>query len=80
MNDANPYLTGLLRAIRDTDPDSFVQQVYGLISEYDLDNLNESKFYTLRDRYNTGHDPVVLYTLLLFAINSLFRFNSRGGI
>lgn len=78
VNDANPYLTGLLRAIRDTDPDSFVRQVYGLISEYDLDNLNESKFYTLRDRYNTNHDPVVLYTLGLFAINSLFRFNSRG--
>lgn len=78
VNDTSPYLTGLLRAIRDIDPDSFVRQVYGFIGEYDLDNLNESKFYTLRDRYNTDHDPVVLYTLGLFAINSLFRFNGRG--
>lgn len=78
VNDASPYLTGLLRAIRDTDPDSFVQQVYGLIDEYSLDTPDRSKFYTLRDRYNTNHDPVALYTLLLFAINSLFRFNSRG--
>ena len=78
VNDANPYLTGLLRTIRDIDPDSFVRQVYCLIGEYSLDNPDESKFYTLRDRYNTDHDPVVLYTLGLFAINSLFRFNSRG--
>lgn len=78
VNDTSPYLTGLLRAIRDIDPDSFVQQVYGLIDEYSLDSPDESRFYALRDRYNTNHDPVALYTLGLFAINSLFRFNSRG--
>lgn len=78
VNDTSPSLTGLLRAIRDTAPNSFVQQVYGLIGEYSLDSPDESRFYSLRDRYNLGHDPVVLYTLGLFAINSLFRFNSRG--
>lgn len=78
VNDTSPYLTGLLRAIRDTTPDSFVRQVYGLIGEYSLGGPDESRFYNLRDRYNTDHDPIVLYTLGLFAINSLFRFNSRG--
>ena len=78
VNDHNPHLVGLLKTIRDTAPDSFVQQVYGLIGEYSLGSPDESRFYSLRDRYNTDHDPVVLYTLLLFAINSLFRFNSRG--
>lgn len=78
VNDVSPYLTGLLQAIRNTDPNSFVRQVYGFIDEYSLDSLDESKYYALRDRYNTGHDPVALYTLGLFAINSLFRFNSRG--
>lgn len=78
VNDSDPYLAGLLRAIRDTSPEDFIRQVYVLISEYDLDNLNESRFYALRGRYNAGREPVVLYTLLLFAINGLFRFNSRG--
>ncbi|MCU9986643.1 Dam family site-specific DNA-(adenine-N6)-methyltransferase [Mobiluncus curtisii] len=78
VNDSDPYLAGLLRAIRDTSPEDFIRRVHGFIGEYGLDVPDESRFYALRDRYNTDHNPIVLYTLLLFAVNGLFRFNSRG--
>jgi DNA adenine methylase len=74
INDVNPRLMNLYRVVRDR-PDELIEAARGYRYE-------EAEYYRLRDRFNSGPDPVEDAALLLYlnrtCYNGLYRVNSRG--
>ena len=79
LNDLNPDLVNLLRAIK-ADPARIVKRAKRYFTP---DNNAESAYYRLRDKFNAASDPLIRAALFLYlnrhGYNGLCRYNANGG-
>lgn len=79
-NDNNDKLIGILRAFQQQNPDDVIDRIEKLIQQFGLETNNKESFVAFREHYNQSstHDPIELYTLMMFAYNHQMRFNKKG--
>ena len=78
-NDINSYIGDIVKGfITAKSADIIIEQVESIISEYNLSMTNKEGFEKLRRDYNSGrNDWLVLYTLMCYSFNHLYRFNTN---
>ena len=53
-------------------------EYYNTNSKLGLSNYNKEKYLRLREEYNKNPNPIMFYTLIIYAFNNQIRFNKKG--
>lgn len=80
-NDINHFVIDIYRAFQDTDIDTLLAAIDGIIQRWELNMTNDLSYRAFRDHYNAlpieQRDPIELYVLMCYSFNYQFRFNNQ---
>lgn len=78
-NDIVTPVVDTLKYLCENEPENTIEEIYKIVSKYELSLNNEVGFKQLRDDYNNGDkNPLVLFVLMCYSFNYQFRFNNKG--
>lgn len=78
-NEINHFVVEIIKSFSDFDTYEYLQKIFKLIEQYDLNNGSKQGYLSLRKTYNSHKTrPVeMLYTLILYGFQQQIRFNSK---
>lgn len=78
-NEINHFVVELIKSFSELDTYQYLQKIFNLIEQYNLNEGSKKGYLSLRNAYNSNRDrPVeMLYTLTLYGFQQQIRFNSK---
>ena len=76
-NEINPYIFEIVRSLLETESETFIKSVEGIIEDYSLEKGEKENYLKLRNSYNFNHTNEKLYVLHLFSFQNMIRFNAK---
>ncbi len=68
----------LIKKYNLSESSKYGYEEYGTDSKKGLANYNKENYLKLRENYNNNPNPIMFYTLIIFAFNNQIRFNKNG--
>ncbi|EAE5213445.1 Dam family site-specific DNA-(adenine-N6)-methyltransferase [Listeria monocytogenes] len=76
-NELNPYVFGVVEWLLKNDSNKLIEEIEGVISEFDLNKGDKEQYLILRDYYNNvDNSPKYLYALHMYSFQNMIRYNN----